>query len=502
MAELIVVNIVDAFKRGYYALEDRYYAVLDKINQYVPIYKIIDPIDKAFPSFILFIILIACLIIFFALLTWPAAAFSAIISVVDESGSPLEGVSINLLLGDANNYLSTDSWGDANVALAARTVTATAAFSKQGFEDQAKKISLSGGEKTKIELKGITATFQPVERTIKVVDGDTSDLMTKRVTITYSCGGGATAPLTQQNESGEPAEFRAMQPTNCLVLTATASADGYETKSKTIAAQINYITLYPATAETTGTVDVIVKNNDGSYAPDIAVRLIKAFTNAIVDSSSTTEAGNVEFSAVDPDTYTVSALAEADGRTAEKTNVVVTAGGTETVSLTLPKLVVGKKILLQLIESGTDNKVSDATVFFYKNNVPIDSKTSNAQGIVEMPVNDTNTYLAVIVHPDYITLIQPNLPLLEASDSAPTKIALAKVTATNSSRAIAVVLDEDSGKVVGASVWVYDSRYPSIPLNYVACDSNRDGACAFGNLAPATYFARAEDPDTQATGES
>jgi RNase P/RNase MRP subunit p29 len=499
---LIVLNIIDSFKRGYYALEDRYYTVLDKINHFVPIYKIIDPIDKAFPSFILFIALIACLVIFFALLTWPAAAFSTIINVVDESSNPIEGVSINLLLGDANKNLSTDSWGDTNIAIAAKTVTATASFSKEGFEDEAKKISLSAGEKTKVTLKGITAVFQPLERTIKVVDGSTSDLLKKKVTITYSCSGGASAPLTQQNESGEPAEFRVMQPTNCLVLTATASADGYETKSKTIAAQINYITLYPATADTTGTVNVIVKNNDGTYAPDITVRLINSTTNAVVDSSSTLEAGSAAFSEVEPDTYTVSATA-ADGRTAQQTNVVVTAGGTETVSLTLPKLVAGKKILLQLVEAATENKVADATVFFYKNNVPIDSKTSNAQGIVEMPVSDTNVaYLAVIVHPDYITLIQPNLPLKEAADSEPTKIALTKATATNSSKAIAVVLDEDSKKVVGASVWVYNSQYPIIPLNYVACDTNKDGTCVFGNLAAATYFARAEDPDTKATGES
>ncbi len=496
------MNIIDSFKRGYYAAEDRYYAVLDKINRFVPIYKIIDPIDKAFPSFILFIALIACLVIFFALLTWPAAAFSTIINVVDESSNPIEGVSINLLLGDANKNLSTDSWGDANIAIAGKTVSATASFSKEGFEDEAKKISLSAGEKTKVTLKGITAVFQPLERTIKVVDGSTSDLLKKKVTITYSCSGGATAPLTQQNESGEPAEFRVMQPTNCLVLTATASADGYETKSKTIAAQINYITLYPATADTTGTVNVIVKNNDGTYAPDITVRLINSTTNAVVDSSSTLEAGSAAFSEVEPDTYTVSATA-ADGRTAQQTNVVVTAGGTETVSLTLPKLVAGKKILLQLVESGTESKVSDATVFFYKNNVPIDSKTSNALGIVEMPVSDTNVaYLAVIVHPDYITLIQPNLPLKEAADSEPTKIALTKATATNSASAIAVVLDEDSKKVVGASVWIYDNRYPIIPLNYIACDSNKDGACTFGNLGAATYFARAEDPDTKATGES
>ncbi len=42
----------------YYSLENAYYKVLDSINHVVPVYKITDPIDRVFPSFVLVLLLI------------------------------------------------------------------------------------------------------------------------------------------------------------------------------------------------------------------------------------------------------------------------------------------------------------------------------------------------------------------------------------------------------------------------------------------------------------
>ncbi|MBU0662101.1 MAG: hypothetical protein ABH854_02390 [Candidatus Diapherotrites archaeon] len=44
-----------AWKEFYYSLEERYYTVLDDANKVLPVYDFICPIDKAFPSFLLFV---------------------------------------------------------------------------------------------------------------------------------------------------------------------------------------------------------------------------------------------------------------------------------------------------------------------------------------------------------------------------------------------------------------------------------------------------------------
>ncbi|MBN2067490.1 MAG: carboxypeptidase regulatory-like domain-containing protein, partial [Candidatus Diapherotrites archaeon] len=496
------MSIVDSIKKGYFFLEDKYYGVLDRVNEYVPIYKAIDPIDKVFPSFILFMLLVICLIIVFSWLTWPSGTFNSTISVVDVGGNPIQGVAINLLLNDGNISLLTDSWGEAMVELPASNIDVPGLFSKDGYEKLAKMLSLYSGTTTTVTLGGASIIFQPVERVIKVVDGSTNQLLERKVTVTYRCSNGVSAPLTQENDEGTPAEFVVMQPANCSVLTATASASGYERKSKTISSETNYIILNPIAVETTGNVSVFVKESGGSYAPDATVRLIESTTSSVADSTSTSQAGSAYFSGVEPGTYTVS-VSSSDGRTAQKTGVLVSAGQTAIVSITLPETLSGKKILLQLIESGTDIAVSNAAVVIYEDGIPIDSRTSTSQGIVERAVtNEDSSYLAVITHPDYLATIEPNIPLKAASDNDPIKVAMTKATPENSAKAIVNVLDEEQQPLSGASVWLYSNSHPLIPLNYVAKVTNADGNALFTNLEPASYFARARHAATEAEGQS
>ena len=47
----------------YSNLEVKYYDVLDKVNEKIPIYKIIDPIDNVVPSFALLLLLIFLFIV-------------------------------------------------------------------------------------------------------------------------------------------------------------------------------------------------------------------------------------------------------------------------------------------------------------------------------------------------------------------------------------------------------------------------------------------------------
>ncbi len=65
-APSIVDRLVDPIKSAYYWAEDLYYAFLDWLNQYVPVYALTDPIDRVVPSFVLLIVLFILGILFLA----------------------------------------------------------------------------------------------------------------------------------------------------------------------------------------------------------------------------------------------------------------------------------------------------------------------------------------------------------------------------------------------------------------------------------------------------
>ena len=500
-------EIIEKLKSFYFFFEDHYYALLDKINKHIPVYKVIDPLDRAVPSFALFSALIFFLIIFFVFLSFSLVLFTAEISVLDQDGDALDGVSISLQLANQNIDITTDNWGVATVTLPKKELEALASFSKSGFLALSETLFLEDGQTSTVTLLAENLNFQSTEKQIKVVDAGTGILLSKLVTLSFSCQGNALAPETIQGRSGE---FKVIQPSNCFVMTATANADDYQRKSKTVSSTgITYISLESIVEETTGTINLSAKEVDGTPVPDAVVRLIKESTNAAVDSSSTSQAGTASFSDVAPGSYTVSA-STADGRNEQKSGVVVLPGKTTSVSIIFQSLAPGgasKKIFLKFIDRETQLPVSNVIVMLYDGNILVDSKTSNSLGIVEKLVADENTsFAAVISHSGYVTLIEPEVSLISASNTNPINILLDKVKYdppnATAGKAIATVVDEENEPVEDASVWLYNLEYPAFPLNYPAKNTTALGEVLFSNLSEATYFAIAEDNGSQARGQS
>ena len=50
------MGIIGNLKDLYRSIEGGYYSVLDKIDPPIPVYKIVDPIDRLVPSFLLLIL--------------------------------------------------------------------------------------------------------------------------------------------------------------------------------------------------------------------------------------------------------------------------------------------------------------------------------------------------------------------------------------------------------------------------------------------------------------
>jgi len=140
-------GITGKIKSIYYSYEDKYYEFLDKLEaQKIPVYKVVDPIDKVFPSFLLLLILLALFLFAFfiaALAVVFPDVFSSLTGVLDDiisgifggslatflvldnDGNPLSGVQVALTFeNDTTESFTTDAFGEFSVQVSGSSVFA------------------------------------------------------------------------------------------------------------------------------------------------------------------------------------------------------------------------------------------------------------------------------------------------------------------------------------------------------------------------------------------
>jgi hypothetical protein len=499
MANQLLQTILKKFRAGYFFFEDRYYDLLDKINGHVPIYKIVDPIDRVIPSFVLFLAIVFLLAATFVFFSLSSVAFSATFRAVDEDNSPIENLNISVSFPEETISLETDEWGEASLSFIGEEREATVTLSKEGFEQLTETVTLQANKLFEFVLTKIKPTFAPPKFTIYVVDSETSRLIKGEVHLSFSCSTGIPGPPPISKVG---VEFKDIVPTEgCGILIAKASSANFQTKEGvSILRNPTYIKLDPV--KTTTSINVLVKDHTGKSAENVEVKLFDS-DNAIVDSLTTNASGTVSFAEVQPGTYTITAL-HSDGRYTEKTGIVAVIDSPQTVTLYLPELLVGKKIFLNLIDSETTKDVGDATVLIYANDRLLDSKKSDNSGLVEKMVgDDANSFLAVVWHQDYVTKIVSNVLVLDAASSKPQTVELTPDSEQNSGKISVRVTDYDKGEAVErAYVYLYNSDFPEVILNYPYSLSNADGNALFERLPAGNYFAKAKQGETYGKSEA
>ncbi len=493
----LVRRSVKTVKKGYFFLEDGYYTVLDRVSEYTPIYKIIDPIDNVFPSFILIIVLLLSLLAVFTFI-FSQGPLTSSLRVVTETGSPIEGVSIFVSFQDTTFDLETDDWGETNLLIPWRETEAEITFSKEGFDGLTKTITLKADELSEFVLSKTTIQFKESKYTIYVVDSETNRLIKNRVQLSFTCSTGVPGPATITKANSE---FKDIVPgANCGTLITKASAEGFQTKESTaITRTPTYIKLEKT--QTTSAINVLVKDHTGKGIGNVAVKLFDS-DNAIANQITTSASGAASFNEVQPGTYTVTA-SHSDGRYIEKTGIIATVGQTKTVALSLQELLVGKKIFLKFTDSESKQAVGDATVLIYANNKLLDSKTSDNSGRIEKMVDESiDSFLVVVTHYNYVTKIVSNVIILDAAATEPQNVQLQKASAQNSGKIVATVSDYETGESVeNAYVYLHHSDFPKVILNYPYNFSNADGNVLFERLPAGNYSAKAKQDNAEGKSE-
>jgi hypothetical protein len=136
-------------KDTYTNLEDKWYATLDRADNIIPVYKIIDPVDKVIPSFILFLIILIILILFLSImfLTPTNQTHEFEVLILNNNNLPIENAKVTIYTGCIEDKLEliTNKNGKINTLICGDEIEVHA-------------------KKTGYETKG--STFPPQERAI------------------------------------------------------------------------------------------------------------------------------------------------------------------------------------------------------------------------------------------------------------------------------------------------------------------------------------------------
>ncbi len=132
----------------YFFFEDRYYAALDKINKFIPVHKIIDPIDRVFPSFVLLLLLLLALLLLFFFpwggIIFPQENGTLVLTVIEKDpDEKVSGQAVKITVNEAGPLEKTTD-KDGKIVLENYPLGTMFLFevSREGFADYRKGTSL------------------------------------------------------------------------------------------------------------------------------------------------------------------------------------------------------------------------------------------------------------------------------------------------------------------------------------------------------------------------
>lgn len=459
-----VDNVSENIKNTYYFFEDKWYDVLDKIDEKVPVYNVIDKVDEVIPSFILFLLII----LFFIILLGYFIQFS----------SPIE---ITFTTIDAT---TTATLGGVNIRTIALNESREGLTNNQGilkvnFEERAKNIyhvimeMLTGTKEVDltIELRAdksgyidFVDTFYsgrehtlklspiPIERpddgiefksqtTVRLIDSRTKNTIidnTNSAYVEFNC---YNKTINNKRVYSTTGSFE-LNESDCHFRVVEAYSPGYSrsTNTRLLPTTQDSHTIELNKIVTTGTAKIWVFE-DGNFDNPISGAEV-----VINGKSSTTNNGGLatitelsegeyEIFVSKDDYYSISS--------SDEITINITANQTSEKEIFLtpmdPEL--RRRIYLQVVDLESNNPISGVSVTLreiMENNTtgsamqPI--RSTDINGLFEnktLSVNNENKIVAVLEKEDYvIKVIKPELFEL---DKGPQIVELEKIKVDNDS---------------------------------------------------------------------
>lgn len=522
------MGALDSVKKIYFSLEDKYYEVLDAVQKKIPVYSIVDPIDKIVPSFgvllaALFLVVGSGLFFIAGGISFAPENVTLSLSFNHEDGAPAEGVLISVNLApefaspspDLVFPLSKTTSAQGKVAFSLPPGTYVVLVEDAAFESFSQVVDLKESSSKIFSLKA--STPQSASRSLLIQDSSGSILgiiSPVEILLSFSCQSGAP-PLSQKVYSGN---VSIQQPASCSGMSVTVSVNGFITKTQVILGDTTVINMQSSAAlgpdagvnpsPTTGTVEVYTKSGSNVGVSGVQVKLYKvppAGSNILADQSLSDSSGFSLFENALPGKYVVVASKQGYKQTTSVEFSVI-AGETNTINLSLPVSSNKKKLFVKVLKQSDQTILPGSTVTLFVQSVggkylEYDSYTVDGNGLVNKELADFNgTTQLVVQRSNFITQILPNAGIFSNDEVNALPILLESTASASANGSISNGVVADVKVVDEINFPVYDAQthlyYPDINGVLIASKkTNAQGIARYTDLPEGSYQASASTKD-------
>ena len=493
------MGVLDSLKNIYFGLEEKYYSLLDKIDERIPIYKIIDPIDKIVPSFAL-VLIIGFLLLVLALwwlagILLPPTTSTLTIVVVEEDKTPIENAAVTFSVGgEEESRERTNENGEAKLEGIEKGTEVFVEAEKEGYQTRTRSVFVSEvpSQVEEIVLELEEAAFET--KTIRLVDS-LGQGVPAEFTLTFSCSDPfATPPSPVNLLRSDFGVARVQVPSNCGTLRVSVIDDaGYENITSIEVIGNDFRIELSEAVKPEGTIAVNLLDEDGNPIEDsVEVQLYR-----YDDLVQNPEIGPIDFGYSSGGQATFVATVgqyvvktfDSSGVYGDETSARITlsADETKTVNITLTANVIGS-IKIQVIDSASRQPVDNAkvTLKYQSDERQVAQLTTDSDddAIVEFSISRDVEYRVLVEAEAYQLGKRESLEI----SSAVVVVELNKCTPTTCGKLLVKVLDQDGEPVENAAVSLYNAS-----TNYLAGYSNKvsdlNGVAEFTGVSSGNYFA-------------
>ncbi len=491
------MGLLDSIKGIYQSGEDLYYDVLDGINDTVPVYSIIDPIDKAFPSFALLLIAFILLVsgglfaLFGGVELFPPAD-TLTITVLDSKNAGIEGAKVTFSKGSEEiATLTTNAKGFATQAGFKKGDNVDVTVEKDAYLTVSRRIAINELPKTEVtQLQKESEAF--TEKTITLVD-DLGSPAREALTLEFRCSNTFAPSIgTKELSARDAGVAKVNVPGNCerLTVSVTDSVKYRDISGINVTGEDEVIRLQEAEPEgQTGTITVNVTDTAGTGLDNIQVNLYK-YAELARDphvgpiDSTFTSGGQAKFTKAAGD-YVIKTYDSA-GVYSETTSdkLRLQAGGSQVVALKLVEGIKGK-IKVKVVDKASQNPVGNAKVkLVYGNNQELTTQTVNSDGEAQFSISREVEYKAIATAKDYAL---GTVAGLRISDTV-YKVEVSRCTPTTCGSLRVKVTDQDNNPIQNATVALYNAQTNSIS-GHDTRPTDINGIAKFRGVSSDTYYA-------------
>ncbi|MFH1587890.1 MAG: hypothetical protein ABIA76_00955, partial [Candidatus Diapherotrites archaeon] len=487
-------------KEFYYSLEDKWYGFLDGLQEKgIPVYNVIDQIDKIVPSFALFLgilILLFLGISYFVFFSAPAenvpeGQVMIKFSVEDEKGFSLKDALIEMEIEGKKTEKKTSSSGKAEFLIESGTGISVK-VSKKDFVDFTDSY-FADEELEEIKITLFKATgFEYSSKTVYFVDSSGKSIEGKNIRAEFSCSNSEAVLPESSFDAITSGQVELSIPKNCGSLQARVFVEGFESKNISLSPQESIVRLQEINSGTDEfTATLIVKAIEKeTRAPLRGIQLeLRNDSGELIDAGFTDSSGEKYFSAPWDD-YKITAI-DPNAEHVQTTHSFTVNSNSKQVTIEMQRDPYAK-ITASAVDSGT-NQAVPAVIYLRKGTelIPIETTSSNlkAEFLLESP----GTYYLRTGKEGYISSSEQEVEITQKAQEKEINLLIEPCTPAKCSALKISVIDEDALPVENALINLHEAGTGFVQTQYAQRTTDENGLAqpVYTEVESGNYYASA-----------